>query len=262
MGLPDFHLPPVIKPTPKVIPQAVRDPRGYLPSDLIHYIRSLNRFTLIRTEEEHLFIKRFFEAMVKHEPNTWVFNAEFGLQLVTEYLRVKRPPFYTSREDMLNSGHKAIDTINSHDPRDREDFYLVTDPEVWFNDPYLARRLVNLALQAQIDQRTVKCLLFIGHPSVQIPPKLKQFFEISEYRADINTVRDSVKTFTEAFGVTTLVPDHVEYLFADMTTYEIESAITQSIVRTKKDEVNPKRIDPDFIKDLRRRRLDMRGVIG
>jgi hypothetical protein len=258
---PEVSLKPVVSPAPAVASPSVRK-EDYMPSDLINYLRSLTRFILVRTEEEQLFIKRFSEVMIKFEPNTWVFNMEFGLKPITEYLKVEYPTFPPSREAMLKSSHKAVDAIRSHDPREREDYYLITDPEVWFSDPYLVRRLVNLAIKAQSDQRVVKCLVFVGHPSVQVPPKLRQFFEISEYGSN-NTrvaVREAASVLVRA--LVCKLPDNVDYLFSDLTTYEVESAIIQSIIKTKKDPVNPKSIDPDFVRQFRAERLRMREVVG
>ena len=245
------------------------------PMSLTHHLRSLTRFILVRTEEELLFIKRFSQYyMSKYRDRTWVFNAEYGLQLVSDYLKVKTtahdnppPPAKCSdftfsipshsREDMLNAGHNAMNTISAHDPGTMENFYLVTDPEAWFEDSLMVRRLVNLAAQLEEDPRVVKCLIFIGHPSIVIPRKLRQFFETTEYELSDTEIERVVQYFVELFGGIKAPKDMS--VFKGLTTFEIGSAITQSIVKTSKtsEKFSP-RIDPDFIRRYKDNRLQLR----
>ena len=250
------------------------------PTNLVHHLRALTRFVLVKTEEELLFIKRFSQYyMSKYRDRTWVFNAEYGLQLVSDYLTVKTtgrahpPPLakcsdFTfsnipshSREDMLNAGHNAMSIISAHDPGAMENFYLVTDPEVWFDDSLMVRRLVNLAVQLEEDPRVVKCLIFIGHPSVVIPRKLRQFFETTGYELSDLEIEAAVQHFIELFGDIEAPKDMS--IFRGLTTFEIGSAITQSIVaQSVKTSEGPEKwkphINPDFIRRYKDSRLVMR----
>lgn len=245
-----------------------QDTESGISKELVRHLRSLTRFVLVKTDEEQAFIRDFLNRMAKYEKRTWVFNAEFGLKLVSDYLKVSTlgstsrasmPAKFdltsNSHEAMLHAGHEAMIDISAHDPREYEHFYLITDPETWFEDPLLTRRLINLVIQGQVDPKVVKCMLFIGHPSIEVPDKLKQFISTVSYTCPIKEV---VETQLSYFGDVEGPADLS--IFNGLTTYEVESAITQSIVYTKLEKRTKARIDLNFIKKFRAERLKIRGV--
>lgn len=246
-----------------------------LPRALEYHLRALTRFVLVQTEEEYLLIESFAQALPKFRDYSWVFNQEYGLQPIAKYLEQlqKSSCHSCARSESSDSKpsdrstHSAMDTIVGHNPREREYFYLLTDPEVWFEDAYMARRLINLAMQLlhNDDQSVVKCLIFIGHPSVRVPAKLRQIFEVVEYNPNDPWVIGEVeKVAQETMKLSGMeIPSDLS-LFHGLTSYEVDSVITQNIVRVKEPGVpcpHP-RLDSGVVGSLREARLQLRGPKG
>lgn len=247
-----------------------------LPRALEYHLRALTRFILVQTEEEYSLIESFAQALPKSQPYSWVFNQEYGLRSIANHLEQlstqTHPDLsctkaeYSDSRIIGHSIHNAMDTLVGHNPQHREYFYLLTDPEVWFGDAYMVRRLMNLATQLLYhDQNMVKCLIFIGHPSVEVPTKMRQFFEVVEYDSRdpwvIAEIEETAKRTLELSGME--VPDDLS-LFHGLTSYEVDSVITHNIVRVKepREPCPHPRLDSGIVRSLRDARLQLRGPKG
>lgn len=229
-----------------------------LNEEMIHHIRSLTRLLYVVTDEEDRFIKDLHHQMKKHEERIWVFNAAFGLRRIVDLVRDWSSRAHGEEAATLNI-NAALTQIYKDDPKEKENFYIITDPHRWFRDDHVVRRVENIVHQLHQDLKSVKCLIFVG-PSRSIPLPLARYFEVVQ---DPGPGDEEIRTLSETVcqQIPTKVPDNPELLFRGMTTYEIEQAITQSVVRTKKDAVNPKRVDPSFVADYKRNGLKKSDLI-
>lgn len=235
--------------------------RYLLPEGIIQSLRSLTRFTLVRTKEEHLFIQHFLAVMTGYQERTWVFNSEFGLLTINTYLQTIQNDRRHCAGYVTNEPHSAMTDILISTPGINEHFYLILDPDMWLNDPFMVRRLINMATQLQLDKRTVKCMLLIGHPSVTLPAKLQPYFEVIDFDQSTpgvaQKVMDTAKETLEMLRITS-IPDYLDKLLEGLTCYEVEEVVTQCIIRTKKPGSDPK-FDLKVLEDLvtKRRTLHM-----
>ena len=228
--------------------------------ELIHHLRSLTRCIFFVTDEEDRFIVRFHEQMKKHENRTWVYNSALGLQPITNLIRD-----WSSRSHTVSTEgatiNDALIKIYQDDPKDNEHFYIITDPERWFKDEHLVRRTLNIIHQLHQDLRIVKCLIFAG-PRKAIPEKLSRYVEVIQ---DTGLTDEEINTLVEQFCKqlrSSPIPKDAALIFKGMTSYEIEQAITQSVVRTRKDAVNPRRVDPAFVAEYKRNQLRKSDLVS
>jgi SpoVK/Ycf46/Vps4 family AAA+-type ATPase len=220
--------------------------------ELIHHLRSLTRAIYFVTDEEDRFIQRFHEQMKKHAHRTWVYNGALGLHPIENLMRDWSSRSHTVSTEAAGL-NEALIKIYQDDPKDAEHFYIITDPDRYLKDEHIVRRVLNILHQLHQDLRIVKLLIFVG-PRKFIPEKLSRYIEVVHDTGltgeDINTI---VTNFCKELNAK--IPKDAEVMFKGMTSYEVEQSITQSVVRTKKDAVNPRRIDPAFIAEYKRNQL-------
>ena len=222
-----------------------------LNSEMIHHLRALTRLLFVVTDEEDNFINDFHLQMVKHEDRTWVYNHCLGLKKIGDLVRDWKSRTHTV--DGTREVHDALIQVYKDDPKDKEHFYIFTDPERIFKDEQCVRRVLNITHQLHQDLRVVKCLIFVGTRRA-IPEKLARYFEVVECKGlqteELNTL---VNDFCKQLQ--TPVPENIDRLFRGFTSFEVEAAITQSVVSTKKDPKNPKRVDPVLVSKYKRNQI-------
>jgi SpoVK/Ycf46/Vps4 family AAA+-type ATPase len=204
------------------------------------------------TDEEDRFLVRLHQTLRDFARRTWVYNAAFGLVPIESLMKDWTERTHTEDPETLNI-HGALVKMYKDDPKKEQNFYIVTDPERWLADAHVQRRFLNLAHQVHQDNRVIKIVIFVGTRKY-VPEKLARYVEV---------VHDKGLTDEEILGLVedaakhlkTPVPENAQKLFKGLTAYEIKMAIGQSIIATKKDQVNPRRIDPTIVADFRRKQL-------
>ncbi len=226
-------------------------------SDLVFHLRSLTRCIYYVTDEEDVFLKDLAGVLKKHESRLFVFNGAFGMVPLSQLISN-----WTSRANMSASANDiigALDQIYRDDPRDEQNFYILTDPERWLNDPNIQRRLLNVLHQLHNDIRTVKIIIFVGTRKV-IPEKLARYIEVVHDKGlEDAKIEALVKDTCGHLKITP--PKDAAKLFRGLTSYEVEAAMAQSIILTKKDSEG-RRIDPRFVADFRRRQLQKTDLVS
>ena len=220
--------------------------------ELTFYLRSLARFIYFVTDEEDRFLVRLQQTLKEYTKRTWVYNAAFGLVPIDNLVADWKQRTHTQHNETLNI-HDALVQIYKDDPKREQNFYVVTDPERWLADAHVQRRFLNIAHQLHQDNTVVKIVIFVGSRKV-VPEKLSKYVEVvhdkgltSEEILDI--VQDAARNLhTEA-------PAESPKLFKGLSSYEIKMAISQSIIATKKDPKNPRRIDPGIVSEYRQKQL-------
>lgn len=226
--------------------------------DLLFYLRSLSRIIYFVTDEEDRFLVKLRDTLKKYANRTQVYNAAFGLVPIESLIRDWSTRAHTENRE-CSGIHDALIQVYKDDPKDEQNFYVFTDPERWLPDPHVQRRILNIIHQLHNDIRNIKILIFVGTRRY-VPEKLQRYVEvINDTGLNPDEIGELVKTACDHLQIT--APKEVAQTFRGLTSYEINSAIQQSIVKTKKDSVNPKRIDPAYIANFRRRQLQKTDLV-
>lgn len=219
--------------------------------ELTFLLRSLSRCVYYVTDEEDRFLLELKEVIKSHVDQTMVFCHPFGLvslNNLTKDWTSKGHPEPTSNGDLQT----ALTTIYKQDTRDKQHFYVFTDPERYLTDPNIVRRFVNLIHQLKQDNQTIKIIIFVGSRKV-IPEKLARYVEVVH---DTGPSHDVINQTVEdaAKAINLAVPPDAVSMFKGLTTYEITRTISQSLVKTKRDP-GGLRIDPKIVGEFRRNQI-------
>lgn len=226
--------------------------------DLLFHLRSLSRIIYFVTDEEDRFLVKLRDTLKKFADRTQVFNAAFGLVPINNLIRDWMSRAHTVNAETA-SIHDALIQIYKDDPKDEQNFYVFTDPERWLADAHVVRRVLNIIHQQHNDIRNVKILIFVGTRRY-VPEKIQRYVEvINDKGLGNDEILEIVQKACDALQ--TNVPKDAEQMFRGLTSFEIDAAIAQSIVKTKWDPVNPKRIDPANISEFRRRQLSKTDLV-
>lgn len=227
--------------------------------ELVHHLKALTRAIFYVTEEEDRAIVQIHAKLKKHEQNVFVYNAALGLVPITNLVKDWTSHAHAENTETMGM-NQALIKMYKDDPKDEEFFYIITDPERWFKDEHLVRRLTNILHQVHQDVRVIKCLIFVG-PRLVIPERLSRYIEVVHDKGlDDEEVTNIVDTTCKELK--TASPPNAAPLFRGMTSYEIEQAITQSVVKTKKDGGDTsRRVDPQFIAQYKRNQIKKTDLV-
>lgn len=220
--------------------------------DLVFYLRSLTRMIYVVTDEEDLFITQFQKTLAKYNKRTWVFNAALGLVPIDQLTKDWQTRAHAEVRDCLGI-HDAMIRIYQDDPKEEQNFYIITDPERWLRDEHVQRRVLNIAHQLHNNVKTVKILLFIG-PRKFIPEKLARYMEVVHDRGMTpEEISEAVSEICARLKIQT--PEDAPRIFRGLTHYEVNSAIAQSFIKTKKEGSGVRRVDPAYVAEFKRHQL-------
>ena len=231
---------------------------GKTSEELLFHLRSLSRCIYFVTDEEDRFLIKLRDTLKKLADRTWVFNAALGLVPLNQLIKDWGSRAHTENGQAPGI-HEALIQIYKDDPKDEQNFYVITDPERWLSDPHVVRRELNIVHQVHNDIRTIKILIFVGTRKV-IPEKLANYMEVVvDNGLSGEEILATVEEACNHLGKT--APKDSPNLFKGLNSYQIDMSIAQSIVRTRKDTANPKRIDPGYVGEYRRRQLKKTDLV-
>jgi hypothetical protein len=220
--------------------------------DVRFHLSSLSRMIYFVTDEEDRFLLKLQNTLKAFAPNTHVFNAALGLLPLEGLIRDWSTRSHTENLQCSNI-HDALIKVYKDDPKGERNFYVFTDPERWLSDPHVVRRLLNIVHQLHNDICNIKVLIFVGTRRF-IPEKLQRYMEvINDKGLTSGEIEELVLTACD--NLHTSPPKNMSQMFRGLTSYEVIASIGQSVIKTKKDPVNPKSIDPAYIADFRRRQI-------
>lgn len=235
------------------------NPDGFLP-DLVKNLRALARFIYVVTEEEDIFLKKFKNLVKKFMGQTSIYSQSFGLIPLEDQIRDWKSRAHKPSPDTLLDIHGALDHIYKTDPIDKQNFFIITDPEVHLQDPMVQRRLLDLLHQLHNDEHNVKIIIFLSNRK-WIPAKLARYIRVIEDKG--LAAEDILKTLERpctALGIP--IPENYAEMFRGMTSYEIEAAVSASIVVSMENPETPQgEISPDSIQAFRREQLRKTGLL-
>lgn len=220
--------------------------------ELMFHLRSLTRLIYFVTEEEDRFLLQLSNTLKKQEKRTFVFNAALGLVPLSQLIRDWGTRAHQVNED-CNGIHDALIKTYTDDPREDQNYYIFTDPDRFLPDPHVQRRILNIIHQLHNDDKTIKILMFVG-PRLVVPQKLQRYIEVVHDKglgeADFENLIEGVCQKLQIAP-----PKGVAKFFRGLTSFEADAAISQSIIKTKKDKNESKRIDPRVISEFKRHQL-------
>lgn len=220
--------------------------------DLLFHLRALTRFIYYVTEEEDRFLTKLAGALKDYQDQTFVFNAALGLLPLNRLIADWSNRGHAPNRDCTDI-HQSLIKIYQDDPREGQNFYVITDPERFLPDPQVQRRVLNIAHQLHADDRIIKIIIFVGN-RLAIPQKLQRYFEVVHDRGlTEQEIRELLSDVCEKLEIEP--PRNAAKVFKGLTSYEADAAIAQSIIKTKHDPSNPKRIDTKVVRDFKRRQL-------
>ena len=210
-------------------------------SHLVDSLRSLSKFMYVRTEDELGFLQEFNRLLPKYEDRTWVLNATFGgLCFLKDYMaddthfshRTHTPTNEAARSRAEFFG--AFQDIFRHDPREKENFYIILDAEVWCSDVVAQRWVLDLADQIEVNQdRMVKAFMFVSLTKDPVPEKLAGLFEVIEEVYPLDTYACARRMFESLTWGEMPSEDDCRRIFKGMTKYQIETSIIRALMLSK-----------------------------
>ena len=234
--------------------------------DLVTALRSLNRATYVVSEEEdrvildiyhNLISARSDEARRANVAKVYVVGAPYGILEVETLLNCWKNRSVGNATD-LNNPVAALDKIYADDPgshtsKGGQSYYIILDPERVLSEPACVRRLLNIFHQLKADNRIIKCLIFLSSV-LYIPPKLQTYIQVvRDTHLGEEEVQESLDKIAAAIGKP--LPNGAPEWFRGLTHFQMEAAVTRSLVLTRKD-ANPKRIDRKHIQDFKRNQIN------
>lgn len=237
--------------------------------DMKFHIRILSRVVYYVTDEEDRFLKELHETLsrtpkaAERKTSAFVFNAAFGLvplgQLIEDW---------GNRTHQVNTEcsdiHRALIKAYTEDPVGGQHFYIFTDPERWLKEEQIERRVLNLVHQLHQDDKIAKVVIFVSS-RLTIPHKLRRYVDVVHDRGlDENQTQELIQQVATKLKLpqpqVTASAGLVRH-FSGLTSYEIDAAITQSVVKTRRDANNSKRIDPKLIAEYKRSQLQKTDLL-
>lgn len=233
-------------------------PVGFAP-DLVFHLRALSRLIYVVTEEEDVFLKKFRNLVKKFTAQTQVYSMSFGLVPLEHLLRDWKQRQHAANQNLM-SIHDVLDEIYKNDPKDQQNFYIITDPEVHLPDPMVQRRLLDILHQLHNDEHNVKLLIFLSNRKY-IPPKLSRYIQVVDDRG--LATEDIAQTLQRPCNALHIpIPDNHVEMFRGMTSFEIEAAVSQSVVLTMENPQLPQdEIAPENIHAFRKTMLKKTGLV-
>jgi SpoVK/Ycf46/Vps4 family AAA+-type ATPase len=230
--------------------------------DLKFHLRSLTRFIYYVTEEEDRFLVKLRKMLAKFEDHVFVYNVALGLV-----------PIKNLFDDWKKRSHKedtstmpineALVKIYKDDPLDKQNFYVITDPERWLAEPMVVRRILNVAHQLRSDPKNVKVMIFVG-PRLKIPKKLQRYIEVVQDKGLDDEELTELVTNISAL-VKSPPPQDIPKVFGGLTSYEVDGAIAQAVMAYRRDRLpdGPERlIDPRYIQEFKRKQLKKTDLVS
>jgi AAA+ superfamily predicted ATPase len=210
-------------------------PQGFA-KDLVFELRSLSRLIYVVTEEEDVFLKRFKSLVKKYADQTQVYSTITGmipLEAVLKDWKSKTITVKPSPNGGVQSIYEALEEIYKADPKDAQTFYIFTDPELHLSDPSVQRRVLEILHQLHGDEHNVKILIWLSNRKY-IPTKLARYFRVVEDKG--LSAEDIKKTLERPCNALEIpIPVDAPAMFRGMTSFEIDQAVSQSVVRVTED---------------------------
>ena len=224
-------------------------------------LRSMTRVIYVVTDEEDRVVNDIKVALTSGKIPAFVqvYNGALGMLEAEAYLTDLKTRALNA-DKATKSPIVALENFYKQDPQNQLNFLIVTDPQHYLRNAEFVRRVLNVIHQVRADHKTIKSIIFLG-PELVIPPALSTY---------VHVVRQGTLTDTEIQELLTSlqpklknpVPEQAYTWLRGLTTYEVESAISHSVVKTRRDPEMPRRIDEACIQEYKRRRIQSTDLLN
>lgn len=235
--------------------------------DLDICLKSMTRIMYLVTQEEDMAIQMLAEKLTapstskkKKTSKVFVYTFPFGLitaeQLMQNWSNRSLPEPTQQAQPM-----HAFQEIYRTDSRLERHFYIITDPERWLTEPALVRAFLNIIHQVRSNTQVIKCLIFVS-PRLVVPQRLQPYVQVIRDQGlnddMIQAVLDNLK---KDLPKSIVLPNNCIPWFRGLTAFQIESAITQSVIQTKHDPENPCRVDKGLVQAYKRKLINATDLL-
>jgi len=229
--------------------------------DLHFHLRALSRFIFYVTDEEDRLLLKLRSTFDKFIDQVYLYNSAAGLVPLKNWIddwKLRKHP-----EDQASMPiNEALMRVYKDDPRDKQNYYIITDAERFLAEANVQRRILNIAQQLHNDEKNIKVMIFVGQRAV-IPPKLQRYIEVVH---DPGLNDDEIsRAVGEISGLLkTNPPRNSPSLFRGLTHFEIDAAIAQSIVAYRRNNkgAEDKRIEEKYIRHYKRKMLKKSDLLS
>lgn len=226
-------------------------------SDLILHLRALSRIIYVVTEEEDVFLRHLHNLIKRFPSEASVFSQTFGLM-----------PLEGLFKDWKSRAHNpnpigpgdALDQVYTTDPKNKQCFWIFTDPEILLSDPMFQRRVLDNMHQLNGDKNAVKIIIFLSNRKY-IPPKLSRYIQVIEWSLSSEDILKTLAEPLDNLKPKVRMPDRADQLFRGLTTFEIKAAVAQSVIRTAEACGDETEIPPEHIHEFRQQMLRKTGLL-
>ena len=245
--------------------------------DMYLHLKALSRAIFYVTEEEDRFLMELNDLLKgstqdpMRKAEIHVYNPTVGFVPLAQHIADWADRSLKVSTDCPDI-HRALVKAYQSDPgliSNGVHFYVFLDPERYLSnnphdtDKHVERRLLNLLHQLHQNEAMAKVIIFVSN-KLSLPNKLRRYFEVVHDRGltddqiekRLTHMIKNVKAVENSPPVTSLIRH-----FRSLTSFEIDAAVTQSVIKTRRDHVRPKRVDPKYISEYRRQQLQKTDLL-
>jgi hypothetical protein len=222
-----------------------------LSADLDFHRCAGNRFLYYVTDEEDRFLLDLGKLFKDRPELVNLYSPAMGLVNLVSALKSWHDPTIKA-EPTTKDADKALRKIR---PLVQEECcWVFTDPERLFRDALIVRLILDLIHVCNHAPKVGVTVIFLG-PRITIPASLERYLQVvRDPGISKRRLENLVGRICREYKVE---PPADLSLFRDMSTYEIRSAIGQSAAST----VPESRVDPQYVTQLKSRRLLATGLV-
>ena len=228
-------------------------------NELAFHVNAVTRALYVVTDEEDFFLRKLQKKVKKDTNETWVYTPVHGLVRVETLLKDWGSRSINADND-TRSVNQALEKVYKEDPKNKAQFYVFFDADQHLADPIVQRRVLDIMHQVHADKYIIKVLIFVSTRRF-IPPKLSRYIQVID---DPGPTKDEVLDVLKVpcTALKYQIPEHPDKLFRGLTTFEIEAALSQNVVRSKYNpEREQNRIYEEDIHTFRKNSLRKTGLL-
>jgi AAA+ superfamily predicted ATPase len=235
--------------------------------DFSKLIKSLAGFIYYVTEEEDRFLLDLRDRYgAEGSPlNIQVFYPVLGLMPLTEVMAEWKSRAHTVRGNTYDI-HEALKTIHQDNRPPSKNgggavsVYVVLDPDRWFKDQQVVRRVNNLAHQAMNSSHGNKIIVFCGS-QVSVPRKLQRYMDVVYDRGLTDqAIQENLTRWAADNGAELTVTREITKAFRGLTGYESRSVFSQ-ICALPTNRENLVDLDLRVVADYKRQQLNKTELV-
>jgi len=189
------------------------------------------------------------KGQTKKVQHVKVYNSAYGLQPITTVIDSWAEKEIPVDPTTINI-HDALTAIFKDKTAKDRKYYVITDPDIWFDDKFVARRILNFIHQVHNDPKANKTIILVSSRKV-LPLKLQRYAEVVyDTGPEVHHIESLVKAACATFKQDPKLLPSPEQTFKGLTSFEIQYNLIQSFKR--KGVLDPKDLEQYRFNQLRK----------